>query len=412
MDARLAPGRPNDGGGMRGRVSQLALYRSLGTRLHHDVVDVADARLHAASSLDLGEPIEFGWFHPAKPLLYVICGHRGAARRHLRHQLCVCRIDGVTGAVCAAGPPMRLPARPIHVSVDPEGHYVFITYNDPSGFTVHPIGQDGMAGEALPASEPIDTGIYAHHIQAMPHGAVLLVTRGNSAAAGKAEEPGALKVFHLKNGAITAGASVAPNGGYGFGPRDVTFHPSQPWCYVSLERQNRLQMFRMSGGGLEPTPAYNVTTLRDPGNAVRRQLAGTLQFHPNGRILYVINRADDLIDWQETKVFRGGENSIAVFAIDPQTGEPRLVQSEDTRSIYVRTFAVDPGGRLLVAASSREIAVRAGNDAVTQPAALTLFRIAGDGKLTYVRSYDVKTRRDETEQQWIGLFDPSSCVSE
>ncbi|MCW5690905.1 MAG: beta-propeller fold lactonase family protein [Pseudolabrys sp.] len=385
----------------------LALYRSLGSRLFHDVVDVDDARLHAASSLDLGEPIEFGWFHPSKPLLYVACGHRGAARRHLRHQLCVCRIDGVTGVVSAVGAPLRLPARPIHLSVDREGHHLFIAYSEPSGFAVHAIDQDGMVGEALPSDGPLDAGIYAHHIQAMPAGAVLLVARGNSAAARKAEEPGALKLFHLKSGAITAGASVAPNGGYGFGPRDVVFHPSQPRCYVSLERQNRLQMFRMRNDGLEPTPAYDVTTLRDPANAVRRQLAGALQIHPNGRVLYVINRADDLIDWQDTKVFRGGENSIAVFTIDPQTGEPRLVQSEDARSIYVRTFALDPGERLLIAASSREIAVQAGNEAVTRPAALTLFRIGGDGELTYVRSYDVKTRRDEVEQQWIGLVDPS-----
>ena len=406
MDGSVNGQWPDDGGGMRGRMPHLVLYRSLGSRLFHDLVDVENARLHAVSSLDLGEPIEFGWFHPSKPLLYVICGHRGAARRHLRHQLCVCRIDGVTGAVSVACAPLRLPARPIHLSVDPKGRYVFIAYSEPSGFTAHPIAHDGMVGEALTASEPLDAGVYAHHIQAMPHGAVLLVARGNSATAGKAEEPGALKLFHVRNEAIAAGPSIAPNGGYGFGPRDVAFHPSQPWCYVSLERQNRLHMFRMGDDGLEPVPAYDVTTLRDPANTVRRQLAGALQVHPNGRVLYVINRADDLIDWQDTKVFRGGENSIAVFTIDPQTGEPRLVQSEDTRSIYVRTFALDPDGRLLIAASSREIAMPAGSEAVTRHAALTLFRIGGSGELTYARSYDVKTRRDEVEQQWIGLVDP------
>lgn len=392
---------------MRGCVRHLALYRSLGTRLFHDVLDAETAELTAASVLDLGEPIEFGWAHPTKPLLYVICGHRGAERRHLRHQLCVCRIEGVTGAVSALGAPLRLPARPIHLSVDPTGSYVFIVYSEPSGFAVHPIANDGKVRDALPTNGMLDTGIYAHHIQALPNGAVLLVTRGNSASASKPEDPGALKLFDLRDGVVRGGMTVAPNGGYGFGPRDVAIHPSQPWCYVSLERQNRLQMFRMVDGGLEPAPAFDISTLVDPENVVSRQLAGAVQIHPNGRVLYVINRADDLMEWEGGKVFRGGENSIAVFAVDQATGEPRLMQSEDTRSIYVRTFALDGEGRILVAASSREIAVREGDRAVTHPAALTFFRIADDGTLRYLRRYEVATRRDEIEQQWIGVVDPA-----
>lgn len=383
-----------------------ALYRSVGARLIHDVVDVEAADLSPGATLDLGEPIEYAWPHPSRPFLYVICGHRGADKRHLNQQLRVCRIDTETGALSAHGAAVRLAARPIHLSLDASGDYVFVAYNDPSGLSVHRIGVDGTVGDPLPTQEPLDRGIYAHHVQAMPDGrGVLLVTRGNSATATTAEDPGALKLFRFDAGALSDLASIAPHGGYGFGPRDVDFHRGQPWCYVSLERQSRLQLFRIENGILESEPAFDVDTLADPHHVEPRQLAGALHIHPNGRFVYVANRADDLVAWQGVPVFRGGENSIAVFAIDPRTGEPRLIQSEDTRSIHVRTFAIDPSGRMLVAASTRAMAVRDGTRTVTQPAALTLFRIDADGLLRYVRKYDVETGYDDNEQQWVGFVD-------
>jgi 6-phosphogluconolactonase (cycloisomerase 2 family) len=384
----------------------LAVYRSIGERLLCERLDAETGELVHGGALSLGEPIEYAWPHPMLPLLYVICGHRGADKRHLRHILCVCRFDVETGALHAHAEPVRLAARPIHVSVDPKGEFVLIAYNDPSSLTVHPIGVDGTAGAPLPTSEPLDTGIYAHHVQAIPDGGnVLLVARGNSATDTQAEDPGALKLFGIRDGALANLASIAPNGGYGFGPRDVEFHRTRPWCYVSVERQNRLQLFRVVDGTLESAPAFDVSTLADPDHVEPRQLVGTLHIHPNGRFVYVANRADDFVAWQGRQVFRGGENSIAVFSIDQATGKPLLIQSEDTRSIFVRTFAVDPGGRFLVAASTREIAVRDGARVVTRPAALSIFRIGADGRLQFVRKYDVETRRDEVEQQWVGLID-------
>ena len=59
--------------------------------------------------------------------------------------------------------------------------------------------------------------------------------------------------------------SIAPNGGYGFGPRHLDFHPSRSWIYVSLERQNALAMFSHEAGTLTatlvvPTPPVEPAT--------------------------------------------------------------------------------------------------------------------------------------------------------
>jgi len=93
---------------------------------------------------------------------------------------------------------------------------------------------------------------------------------------------------------------------------------------------------------------------------------------------------------QRQRVYRGGENNIAVFSIDPNTGEPTLVQNADPQSFHVRTFSIDPSGRMMVAASIADMSVRDGNNVRHVPAALTVFRIGNDGKLTFVSKYDVE----------------------
>ena len=91
------------------------------------------------------------------------------------------------------------------------------------------------------------------------------------------------------------------------------------------------------------------------------------------------------------KVFLGGENSIAVFAIDPTTGEPNLIQSADVHGIHPRTFSLDPSGRMLVSAQIRPMLVREGAAVKSVPANLTAFRVGADGKLTFANAYAVDT---------------------
>jgi len=98
------------------------------------------------------------------------------------------------------------------------------------------------------------------------------------------------------------------------------------------------------------------------------------------------------------KVFKGGENNVATFAIDQASGEPTLIQNIEARTIHLRTFAIDPSGRLLIAASILPMAMRDGS---TLPAALVVYRIGDDGKLTFARKYDVDTGR--FMQFWTGI---------
>ena len=68
----------------------------------------------------------------------------------------------------------------------------------------------------------------------------------------------------------------------------------------------------------------------------------------------------------------------------------------------MRTFSIDPSGRLLVAGSIRDMWVRDGNEVRLVPAGLSVFRIAADGKLELVRKYDVEL--NGKLQWWTGMM--------
>jgi 6-phosphogluconolactonase len=377
-------------------------YASVGPELTLYHIDVGAIALAKQSSVMLPVNVQYAWPHPSVHILYVASSNGGPGVAGDKHYASALRIDPRTGALQPHGPSPALRSRPLHISVDKSGAYVLIAHNDPSGVTVHQIDPDGTIGEEVKQATVPDVGIFAHQILVTPSNtAAILVTRGNDPADGKPEDPGALKVFAFKDGQLTNRASVAPGGGYGFGPRHLDFHPSGPWVYVSLERQNKLHVYKLQNDTLDPQPLFNKNTLAEPGNVRPRQIAGTIHVHPNGRYVYVANRSDATTDFQGKQVYLGGENNIAVFAIDPGTGDPTLIQNMDAHGFHPRTFALDPSGRMMVAANITPRLVRDGEQVRTQPATLGAYRVGDDGKLAFARAYDVET--GGKTQFWSGM---------
>jgi 6-phosphogluconolactonase (cycloisomerase 2 family) len=314
------------------------------------------------------------------------------------------RINPASGALQTHGQPVSLPSRPIHVTTDIPGAHVLTAYNDPSGVTVHRIQPDGTVGSEVKPQAMLDAGIYAHQVRVDPSNKnVILVTRGNGPAGARPEDPGALKVFGYKDGVLTNLASIAPRGGFGFQPRHIDFHTSGPWVFVSLERQNKLQVYKkLADGTLTREPLFTKDTLTAPNNVRPGQAVGTVHIHPSGRWVYLANRASGTTDFKGKPVFAGGENSIAVYQISQDTGEPALIQNIDTRGMHTRTFAVDSSGQVLVAANQMSLTVRDGDSVRVVPASLAVFRIRSDGKLDFVRKYDVELGPGRS-LFWMGL---------
>jgi 6-phosphogluconolactonase len=384
--------------------NKVALYASVGPELTQYDVDVDGARLVKQGSVTLPANVHYAWPHASGRYLYVASSNSasGMGPAGDKHHVSTFRIDSGSGSLTPHGDPIPLPTRPIHMTTDIPSEHLLAAFSNPSGLRVYRINADATAGAEVVQPEPIDPGVYAHQVRVrLDNSGVILVTRGHDAAPGKSEEPGALKVFAYRQGQLTKEVSVAPNGGYGFGPRHLDFHPTLPWVYVSLERQNKLDMFGFSGDTLSSAPVFRKDTLAEPSNIRGRQIAGTVHVHPNGRFVYAVNRNSTTIEFEGKQVFAGGENNFAVYSIDQSTGEPNLIQHADTRGIHCRTFHIDPSGRLLVAAHIMPLPMRDGPALRTVPASLAVFRIAGDGRLDFVRKYDVNVG-DKT-MFWMGM---------
>jgi 6-phosphogluconolactonase len=378
-------------------------HASIGPELTLFELDIEGGALVKRGAVAVPANIQYAWPHPSRKYFYVVSSNGGPNVAGDTHYANAFRIDPASGTLTAHGEPQPLPSRPINTSIDRAGEYLLTAYNDPSSITVHRIKPDGGIGAEIKQPGKLDTGIYAHQIRTTPDNRiVLLVTRGNNAERGRPEDPGAIKTFGLKNGILSNIASIAPGNGLGFGPRHLDFHPREPWVFVSIERQNKLYVYRLDPeAGLSRAPLFVKETLTDP-KAPFQQGAGAIHVHPNGRFVYLTNRASALADFQGKKVFAGGENSVAVFAIDQATGEPNLIQNAEGHGVQLRTFGIDPGGRMLVAASVVPIPVREGDHVGTLTAGLMVYRIGGDGRLDFVRKYDVEAT-SQNQQFWSGM---------
>jgi len=380
----------------------LALYASVGNELTHYDVDVAGATLTRRGSVALPANVQYVWPHASQPFLYAATSDSasGMGPAGANHHVSALKIDKASGALALHGAPIPLPTRPIHMATDIPSEHVLVAFNNPSAIRVYRVNADFTPGAEVAQPGPIDPGIFAHQVRATPDNKrVILVTRGHDPAGGKPEEPGALMLWDFKDGVLSNQQKVAPGNGYGFGPRHLDFHPSEPWIYVSLERENRLDMFTLEGGLISPEAVFKKNNLSRPVPPGARQAVGTVHVHPSGRFVYVANRASTVIEEGGQKVFAGGENTLSAYAIDPATGEPNPIQHIDTRGIHCRTFHIDPSGKLLVAAHIQGIRLRDGSEV---PCCLSLFKIGDDGKLDYVRKYDIDVSGGRT-QWWMGM---------
>jgi len=91
-----------------------------------------------------------------------------------------------------------------------------------------------------------------------------------------------------------------------------------------------------------------------------------------------------------------------VWRINPTTGEPTRIQNIDSHGFEIRTFAITPNGKLLIAASQTAMDVREGDAIRHVGAGFSLYRIGADGKLSFVRKHDVDTSAGT--QFWSGLL--------
>jgi 6-phosphogluconolactonase (cycloisomerase 2 family) len=380
------------------------VYSSIGPVLTIWALDTATATLAKRSTVTLPGFVTEATLHPSKKIIYIVWGRfQDGFQIHAQpheHGMSAFNIDSATGNLTPHGPSVSLGKTPGYISAvttDISGRYVLASDSDPSRISVHRLRADGTIGQEIVSPGTLDFGIHAHQIRIDPSNqTVVLPCRGDSVNG--TELPGSLRLFAFKDGILTARQSIGPGNGFDFNARHMDFHPSGQWEYFTTERQNKLLVYERKHDGSLGQQLYSKDTLARPSTVSPGQIAGTVHVHPNGRFVYVANRASSTTVVNGARVWAGGENSLAVFSINPSTGEPTLIQHMDTRGLHPRTFALDPSSRVIVAANNLSLPTREGTDI---PASLSTYRIGSDGKLEFVRKYDVDL--NDSQQFWAGI---------
>lgn len=119
----------------------------------------------------------------------------------------------------------------------------------------------------------------------------------------------------------------------GSGPRHFTFHPNGKYAYCIEELSGMVVAYAYKDGKLD-------SLQRILGYSKVQDSYGGADIHlsPDGRFLYSSNRWED-------------ENTIAIFAVDEQTGMLTLVGHQKTYGDHPRNFTIDPTGKYLLVAN-------------------------------------------------------------
>jgi len=355
-------------------------------------------------SLETPFAVQYACFHPDRPIAYVACSNGGVASPGDAHCLLQVALDDTGMRLLAQ--PLALPYRPLHAAVDVKHKRLALAYNRPAAVTVHGLDADGLVqGQPLLAQGPGQVGHFPHQIIPLPGtGHWLLTCRGDDPSPTSAENPGGLRVLRDDGQTLACVQTVAPNAGYGFGPRNCAFHPHRQVLYAVLERQNRLAAFQYGPTGIEPEPFCEAELLACPTAVRRPQLAGAIALHPTGRFAYVVNRAHPVPD-RAGKAVPCGENSIVVFHLDEQTGAASELQRMPLNGLHARCLALSADGTRLVAALRQAGRCLADDGGVLEYAAgFAVFSIAASGRLTLAHQDEVEV--GEAQLFWADFVPP------
>jgi len=392
MDCRVKPGNDSGWDVFMPNASTTIVYASLGPELSTFELDTTSGTLTKVRSLNLPASVQYGWFNRARTRLYIALSQMGPAAKEKRPDHFVETYEILAdGRLRKFGPGIRLGNRPIFITLDASEEHLLLAYNDPPDVTVHRIKPNGEIGEAV-AQRDLQLGPTVHQVRLTPSGNLVVVPACAHHETGV--DAGFISVLSYSAGRLALSAKLEglPEraaawqgrrwGAQGFAVRHVDFHPTKPWMYLCVERQSELWLYDVSDQAIGAKPRAIASTLQgvDPGRAF--QLAGGIRVHSNGRYVYVSNRANGTESGEGA--FDGGTNDIAVFALDPATGVPRLIQRVPTRGVYPRTFAIDPESGVMVVGNEKTLDLRSGGQVRRILPSLVVFRIGDDGRLTFL----------------------------
>ena len=317
--------------------------------------DAAGIHLYDASDPD-GALTDIGAFdqlehpsylaiHPELPIVYAVSevaefdGQRGGG-------IVALAVDIASGTIDELDRISSLGTAPCHLSIAADGSGVFVANYGSGSVSAYALKPDGHFGPLRrhhqhrgAGPHPRQDAPHAHCVRPDPSGRSLF-----------ALDLGTDEIVRYDLDDRDLDRCDATSATPGAGPRQITFHPSDPRAFVVNELDNSITAYATDepDGGLRPLAT--ASTLPD---AATPSIAADIQIHPEGHRIYASNRGHDSIaifDCADPddplrplgQVDSGGRTPRATV-LHPST-TTFFVANQDSDTIVA--FTVDPDGIL------------------------------------------------------------------
>lgn len=240
------------------------------------------------------------------------------------------KVDTATGQLSLINRKSTHGKNPVHLAIDPTGRYMVVTNHLGSSLAVLPIAADG-ALQDMTQLVRLEGPVGPHRIEQQlskphynpfdPSGQFVIVP-----------DKGLDRTFSFRfaDGKLTPAAQPFVAARETSGPRHISFHPHLPMAYVVNELDSTVTAYTYSAADGHLEARQILSTLPDTFTGNSR--ASEIQIDQSGRFLYASNRGND---------------SIAMFVIDQQTG---LLKASDTTASLGKTprfFAITPDNHFM-----------------------------------------------------------------
>jgi 6-phosphogluconolactonase len=226
-------------------------------------------------------------------------------------------------------------AGPCHLVTDKKGKHILAANYGGGSVVVLPVADDGKLGEwtgwvqykGHSANKDRQEASHAHSIN---------LDKANRFAVAADLGTDDLNVhrYDPETGMLGKNDPSGAKVELGSGPRHFAFHPDGKHAYVINELNCTVTAFDYDGDKGVLNEIQTLSTL--PAKFKPGYSTAEVQVHPSGKYLYGSNR---------------GHNSIAVFAIDQETGKLKRLKNYATKGKTPRNFGIDPTGAYLVVAN-------------------------------------------------------------
>jgi 6-phosphogluconolactonase len=297
-------------------------------------LDLGSGRLSAPVLAGEAVNPSFVAIHPNRHFLYAV-NEASDFKATGRGAVAAFAIDPQTGKLTLLNQQSSGGPGPCHLVTDRQGKHVLAANYGGGSVCVLPIQADGRLGPATAFVQHHGSSINKKRQEA-PHAHSINLDAANRFAI--VADLGIDKVlvyrYDAPKGTLTPNdppaATVAP----GAGPRHFALHPDGKHAYVINEMACTVTAFDYDADKGTLQEIQTITTL--PGKIQESYSTAEVQVHPSGKFLYGSNR---------------GQNTIAIFRIDPKTGKLTPAGHQGQQIKTPRNFGIDPTGAYLLAAN-------------------------------------------------------------